>query len=146
MVVLAGIYLFFTGLPAFAQDPDFDWLKDFNIKLEADPSGFRAQLATRFKLGDQQLNLVLGNVEKPADAYLVLRIAELSQKPPELVLKEYKAGKGKGWGQLAKHMGIKPGSKEFHALQAGADLPMAKDKGKDKGDKGKEKERGKGRN
>lgn len=101
---------------------DFAWTKDFNIKAEADPSGFRASLATRFKIGDAEIRLVLSNVEKPADAYILLRLGEMSAKPMDYVIKKYKSNKGKGWGVLARSLGIKPGSKEFHALKRGDDL------------------------
>lgn len=90
---------------------DFAWTKDFNIKAEADPSGFRASLATRFKIGDAEIRLVLSNVEKPADAYILLRLGEMSAKPMDYVIKKYKSNKGKGWGVLARSLGIKPGSK-----------------------------------
>ena len=119
---------------------DFDWTKDFNIKAEADPSGFRARLAARFKIGDAEVKAVIGNVEKPADAYIVFRLGEMSNQPAEKVIEKYKSGKGKGWGVLAKSLGIKPGSKEFHELKRNHDLyddkPKGKEKGKDKG-KGK---------
>jgi len=45
---------------------------------------------------------------------------------------------------IVKRLGIKPGSKEFHALKKGGsvELDKAKGKGKDKGDdKGKDKKR-----
>jgi hypothetical protein len=119
---------------------DFDWIEDINIRAEADQSGFRARLATRFTIGDTQINAVLGNVERPADAYMVLRLGELSAKPPDYVIAKYKAGKGKGWGALAQSLGIKPGSQEFHALKRGSDFYDDKDKGK-----GKNKGKGKGR-
>ena len=118
---------------------DFDWIRGFNIQAEADPSGFRTRLATRFKIGDAQINIVLDNVEKPADAYMVLRLGEMSNQPTASVIEEYKSGKGKGWGALAKSLGIKPGSKEFHALKRGHDLydekHNSKSKGKGKGKK-----------
>ena len=46
--------MMFTGLMVFllvssaALAGDFDWLQNLNIRAEADPSGFRAQLDTRF--------------------------------------------------------------------------------------------------
>jgi hypothetical protein len=115
---------------------DFDWIRDFNIQAEADPSGFRARLATRFNIGDAQIKVVLSNVEKPADTYMVLRLGEMSNQPIENVIEKYKSGKGKGWGALAKSLGIKPGSAEFHALKRGHDLYYNKTHGKRKG-KGK---------
>ncbi len=120
---------------------DFGWVKDFNVRAEADMSGFRARLAARFKIGDVQINTVLSHVEKPADAYMVLRLGEMSKQTTDHVIKEYKSHKGKGWGELAKSLGIKPGSKEFHALKQSSDLYDDRSKGKDKG-----KEKGKGKN
>jgi hypothetical protein len=120
-----------------AEAGDFDWINDFNVKVEADPSGFRASLATRFKIGNAQINAVLGNVEEPADAYMVLRLGEMSKQPADSVIEKYKSDKGKGWGTLAKSLGIKPGSEEFHALKRGHDLyddkPVSKGKVKGKG-------------
>ncbi len=123
---------------------DFDWVKDFNIQAEADPSGIRARLATRFKIGDAEIEAVLSNVEKPADAYMVFRLGEMSKQSTSYVVEKYKAGKGKGWGALAKSLGIKPGSREFHALKRGNDIYDAKPKGKDKA-KGKNKTKSKGK-
>jgi len=65
-------------------------------------------------------------------------------------MERYRADKGKGWGVLAKSLGIKPGSKEFHALKRGHDIydynGKDRDKGKDKGKcKNKSKSKGKGR-
>ena len=85
-------------------------------------------------------NTVLSNVEKPADAYIVLRLGEMSRQPTDYVIKKYKSGMGKGWGALAKSLGIKPGSKEFHALKRGHDLYADKSKVRSKG-KGKGKNR-----
>ena len=114
---------------------DFDWVKDFNIRAEADPSGFRAQLAARFKIGDAEIGAVLSVCDKPADAYIVLRLGEMSKRPTPYVLEKYKTDKGKGWGVLAKSLGIKPGSKEFHELKRSQDLydDVGKGKGKGKG-------------
>jgi len=113
---------------------DFDWVKDFNIRVQADPTGFRARIAARFQIGDAQITAVLGNVSTPADAYIVWRLGEMSRHPTDYVLGEYKASKGKGWGVIAKNLGIKPGSEEFHALKRGQDL-YSNNEGKAKGKK-----------
>ena len=139
MLFVVSMVLLLVSSAAVAGD--FDWIRDFNIKAEAGPSGFRASLAARFKRGNAQIEIVLNNVEKPSDAYLVLRLGEMSKQPIENVIEKYKSGKGKGWGALAKSLGIKPGSKEFHALKRGHDLydekpkVKSKDKGKVKGKK-----------
>ena len=103
------------------------------LKLIRQDSGQDLLLALR--LGDAQINAVLSNVERPADAYIVCRFGEMSAKPTDYVIEKYRSEKGKGWGALAKSLGIKPGSKEFHALKLGNDIydDHDKDKGKDKG-------------
>jgi len=63
----------------------------------------------------------------------------MSGKPIDYVTEQYKENKGRGWGALAKSLGIKPGSPEFHALKSGDDLydPKGKSKSKGKGKKNK---------
>ncbi len=117
---------------------DFDWMRDFNLRAEADPAGFRASLATRFNLGDTQITAVLSNVRGPADAYMVFRLGEMTARPTDYVIEKYRSGQGRGWGVIAKSLGIKPGSKEFHTLKRGHDLYDYDGKGKGKG-KGKSK-------
>ena len=101
---------------------DFGWTKDLNIQAQADPSGFRARLATRFNLGDADVKVVLSNFDSPSDAYIALRLGEMSGRSIDYVTDRYEKHKGNGWGALAKELGIKPGSDEFHALKGGHDL------------------------
>jgi hypothetical protein len=133
LLVMLAIILSSTVVAA----GDFDWTKNMNVRAEADRNGFRAQISTRFKIGNAEVKVVLGNVDSPADAYMVLRLGEMSGKPVDFVLKQYQAQKGKGWGVLAKSLGIKPGSPEFKALKAGHDLNGKAVKGKGKRGKGK---------
>jgi len=137
--VLAGVVVVLLAAGAVLAG-DFGWMKDLNIRAQADPSGFKASLATRFKIGDTQITAVLSNVDKPADAYMVLRLGEMSGQPTDRVTERYRSSKGQGWGNLAKSLGIKPGSKEFKALKRGHDLE-GYDGGKGHG-KGKEKGKG----
>jgi hypothetical protein len=128
LVILMELLL----LSSVASAGDFDWIRDFNIQAGVDPSGFRARLGARFQVGDVEITTVLGNVEKPADAYMLFRLGEMSNQPIDHVMKKYKAEKGKGWGVLAKSLGIKPGSNNFHALKQGQDLYNDKERGKGK--------------
>jgi hypothetical protein len=130
-------------ISSVASAAAFDWMKNFNIRAEADPSGFRAQLETRFKIGDLEIKTVLGNVEKPADAYMLFRLGEMSNQPLDRVIEAYNTQNGKGWGSLAQSLGIKPGSSDFKALKNGQDLYYyeAGDKSNSKG-----KSKGRGRN
>ena len=118
-VLIATVML---SLSSAAIAGDFDWMRDLNLRASTDASGFRAQLSTRFNIGDAEIKVVLGNVDHPADAYMVFRLGEMSSMPYSYVLNKYKAEKGKGWGSLAKSLGIKPGSREFHILKQGSDI------------------------
>ena len=139
--ILVGVLLLSFILAPVSMAGDFDWIKDFNIKAEADKSGFKAKLETRFNIGNTEVNAVLSTVDDPADAYIVLRLGEMSGNTTEDVIKRYKSGKGKGWGVLAKSLGIKPGSKEFKALKNGEDFKEKQYtyKNKNKEKKGKNK-------
>ncbi|HAR96445.1 MAG TPA: hypothetical protein DCR97_10860 [Deltaproteobacteria bacterium] len=129
-------------LPFSLWAGDFAWMKDFDMRAQADLTGFRASLGTRFNVGDAQIGLVLSNVDRPADAYMVFRLGEMSRRPPHYVMERYRSGRGRGWGNLAKSLGIKPGSREFHELKAGrnlwADNHSGRGKNKDKGSQGKD--------
>ncbi len=137
LVMVTVAWLLASAAPVLAAG-DFEWMREFNVRAEADLSGFRARLAARFKVEEARISAVLSQVAKPAEAYMVFRLGEMSGKPAEMVAEKYRAEKGKGWGELAKSLGIKPGSQEFHALKRGSDLYDDTDKGK-----GKVKEKGK---
>jgi len=145
--------MIFLSISAIAAAGDFDWMKEMSVQAIADPSGFRARLAARFKIGDATISTVLSNMPEPADAYMALRLGEMSRQPVEKVMTEYNKNKGKGWGVMAKNLGIKPGSAEFNALKKNHDLDGKPDKGKmdtqdaskDKGGKSGDKEKGKGK-
>ena len=142
-MVLAVILVVSSAAIAIAAD--FDWMKNFNVRAEADLLDFRARLAARFNIAGVQVEAVLSNCGSPADAYVVCALGHMAGKPPEYVAERYRYGKDKGWGALAKSLGIKPGSKEFHALKNGNDFYEDNNNGKGKGkDKGKGKGKGKG--
>ncbi|MFC1769792.1 hypothetical protein ACFLZI_01890 [Nitrospirota bacterium] len=96
-----------------------DYVKQLSIEAKADPSGFKARVRARFEAFGEKVDVVLSNMDDPADAFMTLKIGELADKDPVRVMRTVKANKGKGWGVIAKEMGIKPGSKEFHALRSG---------------------------
>jgi hypothetical protein len=145
MKPLKVVFLFLMmilSVSSVAMAGDFDWIKDLNVQAQADPSGFRVRLGARFNIGNAEINTVLGNVESPGDAYMVLRLGEMSKQPTDYVIRQYRADKSKGWGAVAKSLGIKPGSAEFHALKNGQDLYDDKDRGASD-QKGKSKGKGK---
>lgn len=119
MVVMLCLQIF-ASPTVFAGD--FGWIEGLSIDAHANPDGFRATLATRFNLDGVRVNAVISNVGSEADAYVVLRMAEMSHRPVEYVEERYHRHHKKGWGAVAKDLGIKPGSRDFHALKAGHDL------------------------
>ncbi|MCP3944323.1 MAG: hypothetical protein GY710_22990 [Desulfobacteraceae bacterium] len=119
-------------IPSISWAGDYDWIKNFNIEAKADPSDLKTRLEARFKMGTLKIQAVLDNAANPADAYILLRLGEMSDQPMDHIIAKYKAEKNKGWGALAKSLGIKPGSKDFHALKQDQDLYDDKNKGKSK--------------
>jgi len=129
------------------QAGDIDWLRNLSIQAKADASGIKTKLATRFNLGGVKVNAVLSNVNGVEDAYMVMRMAEMSGHDTGYVVEQYQANKGKGWGVLAKRLGIKPGSREFHNLKnAHARSNSGNDKGNSKRGKGKSRGQSKNKN
>jgi hypothetical protein len=105
-------------LPLVASAGDLDaFVKNLSLEARADSSGFKYRLHTQFDVGGAKVDMVLSNVNDPADAYMVFRIGQVTGKTPEAVLDVYRANRTKGWGVIAKKLGIKPGSPEFHALK-----------------------------
>ena len=141
-ILLLVVILLGTS-PAFASD--FDWTRHMDVRAEADREGFRARLSTRFKVGDAQVKVVLGNVARPSEAYMVFRLGEMSGRSSEYVMREYRERANQGWGALAHSLGIKPGSHEFKELKSHGDLDHEHYSGKHK-NKNKQKNKGSGKN
>ena len=54
---------------------------------------------------------------EPADIYYACALAHRLNRPCVDIVRDYGDDRGQGWGNIAKRMGIKPGSAEFHALK-----------------------------
>ncbi len=124
---------------------DFDWMATLNLRSNIDPQTYQSRLVSRFNTPQTQLSVIMKSVGAPADAYMILRLSEMSHKSPNFVLKEYQRSHGQGWGVMAKNLGIKPGSNDFKALKNGHDLRDFDDKDikHQDNDKKPEKEHGK---
>ncbi len=55
----------------------------------------------------------------PGDVYYACTIAQVIGRPCGYVADEWQQHHGEGWGAMAKRLGIKPGSAEFHRLKKG---------------------------
>lgn len=130
--------LFFTSTLSFAQfsfntgDATLDAnLNDINVTAKADLGAFKVELSTEFNVEKPRLEELFSLNIEPAEIYFSLEMGKIINKPAEDILKVRMADHDKGWGVIAKEMGIKPGSAEFHALKDKTKLK--KDKGQGKG-------------
>ena len=105
---------------------DYDWMRDIDVRAIADRSGIRAKIAARFNIGEAKVQAVVNNLGTSSDAYMAFRLGELANRPIDDVTTVYRTHRKKGWGFVAKRLGIKPGSSEFHALKRGHDLDHAR--------------------
>ena len=118
-IIPAGLLVIFVAVPAVAAASLDSFLNSVNVQAQADLPGFHARVSAQFGVPVPQVQAVLHTVGSPAEAFMVFQLGQMSHRPPETVLQTYQAHKGKGWGVIAKELGIKPGSKEFHALKNG---------------------------
>jgi hypothetical protein len=112
------------GLDAF--------LNKLNAQAKSDLAGFSAKISAQFGVPEAQVKVVISTVNQPADAFMVFQLGQMSRQPTDKVMQVYQGGKGKGWGAIAKDLGIKPGSAEFHALKRG-DLHFGDESNEDHG-------------
>jgi hypothetical protein len=136
----SAIFLVCIMISPLLAYSDLDvFISNLNVQAQADLGSFRVRLSTQFGVPAARVEAVMGSVKTPGDAYLCFRVGQVASKPVEVVVKEYQGNKEKGWGAIAKNLGIKPGSKEFHALKkgnfGGDDSAASKGKGKGKGKK-----------
>jgi hypothetical protein len=128
----------FMLLFAAAAHADMNaYIHDLNISVQGDIGGYKAKLGARFGTSDSQVEAVFRSVESPAEVAIVLWLGEQSRQPLDTVVKVYRTQKPRGWGAVAKSLGIKPGSAGFHALKQGK-IQFSMDAGASKG-KGKNK-------
>lgn len=118
LVCICLTLLALSPLGAFAGGLE-NFLANVNVQARADLPGFSARVSTQFGVPIPQVQAVIGSVHEPADAFMIFQLGQMSGQPTERVLRSYKSGKGRGWGVIAKELGIKPGSADFHALKSG---------------------------
>jgi hypothetical protein len=110
------------SLPSYnanTGDNEFDSsLSNLNNVAHADLDNFINKLSGTFGISKSWIeNLIKRENIPPADVYMIARTASVTNQPIDTVKKNYMANRDQGWGVIAKHLGIKPGSKEFHALK-----------------------------
>lgn len=113
-------------------------LNELNANAKLDIKGFKAEMNVSFNCGNQAVDeLMVKMNNNPADVFMLLQIAFQMKKSHDVILASYNRHRGKGgWGAVAKEMGIKPGSPEFHAMKNSAKGKNGKMKEKVKGNSG----------
>jgi hypothetical protein len=92
-------------------------LNSINASAELNIGSFKAELSTSYDVSTGEIDKLFSLNMEPGEVYLSLELSKLGGKPLDEVADCYKSNKSKGWGYIAKEMGIKPGSPEFHALK-----------------------------
>jgi hypothetical protein len=113
---------------------------DANARL--DFGMFKSDISVHYNITEKRIDYLSAEIGMSAgDIYMTVELAKITQKSVDQVVEVYNVQKGKGWGVIAKELGIKPGSPEFHALKNNAKI-KGKKAGKDNNGKGKEKGKG----
>lgn len=118
-------------------------LNDVNKTAKMDLSTFMGEMSVDYKADKITLSDAMVKFKmEPADLYLSLEIAKITNKEPAVVMNVYSENRKEGWGAIAKRLGIKPGSKEFKTLKKKTQYRKEKhkrDQMKKEGEKGNEK-------
>jgi hypothetical protein len=114
------LFFIFILLLSTVSHADLDiFLSSLNVQAKADLGGFNVKLSAQFNVPLPEVDAVVKAVDTSADAFMCFQLSKMTAKSPDVVVQVYKTNKGKGWGAIAKELGIKPGSPEFHALKNG---------------------------
>ena len=109
-------------------------LSDMNVFYVDDPEWVQEQIAYETQIPRVQVrSYIVERNYAPADVYMIGELAQASGKSFGDVASAYDANRSQGWGALARSMGIKPGSAQFHALKNGSSGIVERGKGRGKG-------------
>ena len=127
--------LFNTG----SAEMDAD-LGKINADANLDFGAFKTNLTLSYDISEKKIDYLNISVKmEPAEIYFALELSKLSGRSIDQVVEIYEVNKDKGWGFIAKQLGIKPGSPEFHNLKENTKNKSTKGKGKN--NKGKQKKK-----
>ncbi len=116
-------------------------LTDVHNRAVKDIVSFKSDVSVSFNIPIPKIEASL-KILPPGDIFMAAQLAVSINKPFDDVVATYQKNKSKGWGVLAKEMGIKPGSPEFHAMKKSMKskgAPKAKENGKGNGNDSKPK-------
>lgn len=110
-------------------------LTDVHNQAIKDITAFHNNVVSTFNIVSSKVDAAL-KLLAPGDVYMAAQLSVSVNKPFEEVVKTYQANKSKGWGAIAKDLGIKPGSAEFHAMKKSMKSKGSKGNGKGDASKG----------
>ncbi len=116
---LIALVLFLFGFSAAAHADLSDFLRNVDVEAKTDLRHFSVKVSAQFGVPLPQVEAIIRSVDRPSDAFMVFQLGQMTKTPPDQVMQTYSANKSKGWGVIAKELGIRPGSPEFHALRRG---------------------------
>lgn len=107
------------GFNAMTGDKELDIsLSNLNVEANLNIKTFNKEMTTSFAVTEKKLEMLrVQSKMQPSDIYMAFEISKASDKPVEKVISSFKSEKEKGWGVIAKKMGIKPGSEKFKKLK-----------------------------
>ncbi|HEX3047726.1 MAG TPA: hypothetical protein VHY08_23440 [Bacillota bacterium] len=92
-----------------------------NVSGQTDYGTFKAQMTLSYNISENKVDDFYVSMKMaPGDIFMVFEVASISKISVDKVVEVYKVDKKKGWGVMAKELGIKPGSKEFKQLKNSA--------------------------
>ena len=116
---LAFVLILAAAPAARAGDPLQDFIKKVDAQAKGDMDRFHETVSQQFGVPVFQVRAVTGGIGDPGQAFMLFQLSAWSHQPIERALTVYDSHKKQGWGAMAKELGIKPGSAEFHALKKG---------------------------
>lgn len=115
-------------------------LTELNAAARLDFGSFKANIGLGYNISASKIEYMHVSLKmQPSDIFMAAEISVLCGMPVDRVVVVYQKNKHKGWGYIAKQLGIKPGSAKFHALKNKANYQSGKIKHKNKNQKNKHK-------
>jgi hypothetical protein len=106
-------------------------LNIINTQARTNLSSFRSDMTLSYNVSEKKLDYMSVNLGMvPGEIYLAFEISRIARVSLDELLTVYSKHKSNGWGVIAKQLGIKPGSAEFHQLKNRARTNKGKGQGK----------------
>lgn len=129
LICLLSLAVFTLNVNA---DSELDFaLTELNAAARLDFGSYRANIGLSYNLSESKIDYMYVSLKmQPSDIFMAAEISIISGRPIDQVVTVYQTHKAQGWGNIAKQLGIKPGSPEFKALKNRANSCTGKIKNK----------------